>query len=134
MYKRQASYGSATAKPHADILFTAQDEVDGKGTEGEVKTEGLKTIKIRQVKSQAASILQNTDWYVTRKADDGTAIPSAISTYRASVRTKSGQMETAITNAADTPALETLYTYVNTGTEENPVMERPLGEWPELEV
>ena len=132
--KVTASYGSATAKPHADILFTAQDEVDGKGTEGEVKTEGLKTIKIRQVKSQAASILQNTDWYVTRKADDGTAIPSAISTYRASVRTKSGQMETAITNAADTPALETLYTYVNTGTEENPVMERPLGEWPELEV
>ena len=78
--KVTASYGSATAKPHADILFTAQDEVDGKGTEGEVKTEGLKTIKIRQVKSQAASILQNTDWYVTRKADDGTAIPSAIST------------------------------------------------------
>ena len=42
-------------------------------------------------------------------------------------------METAITNAADTPALETLYTYVNTGTEENPVIERPLGELPTLE-
>ena len=41
--KVTASYGSATAKPHADILFTAQDEVDGKGTEGEVKTEGLKS-------------------------------------------------------------------------------------------
>ena len=41
--KITASYGSATAKAHADTLFTAQDEIDGLGTEGEVKTEGLKT-------------------------------------------------------------------------------------------
>ena len=62
-----ASYGSATAKPHADTLFTAQDEIDGKGTEGEVATEGLKTQFIRTVKAQAAGELQNTDWYVVRK-------------------------------------------------------------------
>ena len=43
-------------------------------------------------------------------------------------------METAIDNAADVDALKALYEYVNTGTEENPVMERPLGEWPELEI
>ena len=42
-------------------------------------------------------------------------------------------METAITNASDTPALETLYTYVNTADEGDPkVMERPIGEFPEL--
>ena len=33
--KVTGSYGSATAKAHADTLFTAQDEIDGKGTEGE---------------------------------------------------------------------------------------------------
>ena len=33
--KVTASYGDATAKAHADTLFTAQDESDGKGTEGE---------------------------------------------------------------------------------------------------
>ena len=38
--KITASYGSATAKAHADTLYTAQDESDGKGTEGEVKAEG----------------------------------------------------------------------------------------------
>ena len=38
-----ATYGNATAKAHADTLWTAQDETDGFGTEGEVKTEGLKT-------------------------------------------------------------------------------------------
>ena len=32
-----ASYGTATAKPLDDVLFTAQDETDGLGTEGEVK-------------------------------------------------------------------------------------------------
>ena len=128
-----ATYGDATAKAHADTLYTAQDEIDGLGTEGEVKIEGLKTKLIRTVKQEAAGELQNTDWYIVRKADAGTAVPSAITTHRAAVRTKCAEMETAITNAADTPALETLYTYVNTGTEENPVMERPLGELPTLD-
>jgi len=42
-------------------------------------------------------------------------------------------METAITNAADTAALETLYTYVNTADEGDPiVMERPIGVLPSL--
>ena len=30
--KAVGSYGSATAKAHADTLFTAQDEIDGLGT------------------------------------------------------------------------------------------------------
>jgi len=129
-----ASYGSATAKALADTLFTAQDEIDGKGTEGEVASKGLKSQKKSIVKQQAAGILQDTDWYITRKADAGTAVPSAVTTHRAAVRTKSGEMETAIDNAADVDALAALYEYVNTGTEENPVMERPLGEFPVLEV
>ena len=128
-----ASYGSATAKAHADTLWTAQDEIDGKGTEGEVATRGLKYNLIQTIKQQAAGILQDTDWYIVRKADAGTAVPSAITTYRAAVRTKCAEMETAITNAADTPAIETLYTYVNTADEGDPVvMERPLGEFPVL--
>ena len=129
-----ASYGSPTAKALADTLFTAQDEIDGKGTEGEVAARGLKFQKKSIVKRQAAGILQDTDWYITRKADAGTAVPSAVTTHRAAVRTRSNEMETAIDNAADVDALAALYQYVNTGTEENPVMERPLGEWPVLEV
>ena len=125
--KVTASYGSATAKPHADTLYTAQDESDGKGTEGEVATRGLKYNFIQTVKKQAARILQDTDWYITRKADAGTAVPSAITNHRAAVRTKCAEMETAITNAADTPALETLYTRDEDGV-------RPLGDLPTLEV
>ena len=129
-----ASYGDATAKAHADTLFTAQDESNGLGTEGAVKVEGLKTKKIRNIKLQAASELERTDWYIVRKADANTAIPSAITNHRAAVRTKCAAMETAITNASNTAAIETLYTYVNTADEGDPVvMERPLGELPRLE-
>ena len=128
--KAVGSYGTATAKAHADILFTAQDEIDGLGTEGEVAARGLKYNLIQTVKRQAAGILQDTDWYIVRKADAGTAVPSAITTHRAAVRTKAAEQETAITNAADTPALETLYTYTTT----DGVQSRPLGELPRLET
>ena len=125
------SWGTATAKDHAD-----KDAVDSEGNKikdedgNQVIIEGLKTILIRTLKQQAAGELQNTDWYVIRKADAGTAIPSSISTHRAAVRTKCAEMETAITNAADTPALETLYTYTK---QEDGSVTRPLGELPRLE-
>ena len=125
-----AAYGDATARAHADTLFTAQDETDGKGTEGEVKSEGLKTVLIREVKQNASVILQNTDWYIVRKADAGTAVPSSITNHRAAVRTKAAEMETAITNASNTSALETLYTYTE---QEDGSITRPLGELPTLE-
>ena len=131
--KVTGSYGDATAKAHADTLYTAQDETDGLGTEGEVKAEGLKTILIRNVKAQANQLLSETDWYVTRKTEKSTAIPSNITTWRNGIRSKQAAMETSITNANNTPALETLYTYVNTADEGDPVViERPLGEFPEL--
>ena len=132
-----ATYGDATAKAHADTTWTQADSDNGllpsDKSVGDVKVEGLKTIKIRHIKKEAANILAETDWYIVRKADANTAIPSAITTYRAAVRTKCAAMETAITNASNTPAIQTLYTYVNTADEGDPVvMERPLGEFPVL--
>ena len=133
-----ASYGTATPKAHADSLWTQQDSDDGDLPSdkevGDVKVEGLKTQLIRTIKQQASGLLAPTDWYVVKASEvSDYSVPTNIATYRASVRTKSNEMETAITNAVDTPALETLYTYVNTGTEENPVYEKPLGEFPTLE-
>ena len=129
------SWGTATAKAHADTLWTSQDKTDGIIPEGEdvgdVAVEGLKTQLIRTIKQQAAGILQDTDWYIIRKADAGTAVPSSITTHRAAVRTKCAEMETSITNASDTPALETLYTYTK---QEDGSITRPLGELPMLEA
>ena len=128
------SWGTDTAKAHADTLWTSQDKTDGKIPEGkdvgDVATRGLKYNLIQEVKQQAAGILQETDWYIVRKADAGTAVPSSITTHRAAVRTKAAEMETAITNASDTPALETLYTYTE---QEDGSVTRPLGELPTLE-
>jgi hypothetical protein len=128
------SWGIATAKAHTDSLYTSQDNIDGLIPEGksvgDVKVEGLKTQLIKIIKQQAAGILQDTDWYIVRKADAGTAVPSSITTHRAAVRTKADEMETAIINASDTPALETLYTYTE---QEDGSITRPLGELPTLE-
>ena len=129
-----ASYASATGKDVED-----KDAVDEDGNNildedgNQVIIEGLKTIFKREIKAQAKNLLSSSDWYIIRKAEDaGSTIPADIATYRAAVRTRSNEMETAIDGAADTAAMETLYTYTNTGTEESPVMTRPLGEWPKL--
>ena len=132
--KVTGSYGDATARAHADTKWT-QSEIDaGEAPEGAdtntVKVEGLKTKLIRDVKNQAQSELGKTDWYIVRKADTDEAVPSAIATHRAAVRSKQASMETAITNASDTPALETLYTYTE---QEDKSVTRPLGELPTLE-
>ena len=132
--KVKGTYGTATAKAHADTKWT-QSEIDaGEAPAGAdtntVKTEGLKTVLIRVIKSQVKSILNETDWYITRKAEEDIAIPSSITTHRKAVRTKQAEMETAITNASDTPALETLYTYTE---QEDGSVTRPLGELPTLE-
>ena len=129
-----ASYAPATEKDLDD-----KDAVDENGNNvldqdgNQVIIKGLKTIFKEEVKAQAKGLLSPSDWYVIRKAEDaGSTIPSNIATYRAAIRTRSNEMETQIDGAADAAAMEALYTYTNTGTEESPVMTRPLGEWPKL--
>ena len=121
------TYGAATAISMTDTLFTAQDETDGLGTEGEVATRGLKYNHKQIINQQAAGLLQDTDWMVIREAEGGTAVPSAITTWRAAVRTKANAMQVQIDGAADVDALAALYVY-NDATP--PV--RPLGEFPTL--
>ena len=123
--KATGTYGSATAIDIADTLYTAQDETDGLGTEGEVKQRGLKYAHKERINQQAASILQSTDWMIVRATEGGTAVPSSITTKRAAVRTKANAMCTQIDAASDVDALAALYKYNN----ENPPV-RPLGELP----
>ena len=123
-----ASYGTATAIAIADTLYTAQDETDGLGTEGEVKQRGLKYNHKQSINAQAAGNLQATDWMVIREQEGGTAVPSDTTTQRAAVRTKANAMCTQIDGAADVDALAALYVY-NDATP--PV--RPLGELPTVD-
>jgi len=119
------AWGTATAKSLTDVNFTAQNETDGLGTEGELYYRGLTYLHKKSVSDQAHSLLSPTDWYASRKAETDKAIPSEVATYRAAVRTKENDMKTLIGNAADVDALADLYEYTG-----DPAT-RPLGEWPD---
>ena len=127
------SWGTATPKAHADTLWT-QDEInDGDAPEGtspgDVKTRGLKYNLIQTIKQQASGLLAPTDWYVVKATEvSDYSVPSNISTFRASVRSKSNEMETQIDACTTIEQLETLYTYT---TDDDGVQSRPLAEFPE---
>ena len=65
-------------------------------------TIGLKTQYKDKTKETAHSLLQPTDWYVTRKYEDSTKeIPTKIANYRAAVRTAANTIETKIDAASN---------------------------------
>ena len=128
-----ASYGTATPK-----LLEDRNEVDEAGEPllddkgNQIVTKGLKSQKKDIIKQQASGLLTPTDWQVIKATEvESYFVPGAITTYRANVRTRSNEMEVLIDACSTVDELAALYQYVNTGTEENPVMERPLGEFPE---
>ena len=97
-------------KANGDLIerkLADEDAVDSSGNKvkdadgNQIVNYGLKTVWKKSTKSQAKSLLEPTDWYVTRKAEANTAIPSNISTYRAGVRTASKTIEDKI-DACDT--------------------------------
>ena len=132
--KVTGTYGTATAKPIADVKWT-QAQIDDSSLVGEaptgadtntVRIEGLKTIKKEMIDNQCAGLLAPSDWMVVRATETGGTMDSGWKTWRASVRTKCNSMQTQIDNASDVDALAALFTYTTT----DGVTSRPLGEFP----
>ena len=128
--KVTASFGTATAK-----LLEDRNEVDEAGEPllddkgNQVVTKGLKTQKKTIIKSQASGLLAPTDWYVIKAIDvESYSVPSAVTTYRANVRTKSNEMEVLIDACSTVDELAALYAYTE---QEDGSHTRPLGEFPE---
>ena len=69
----------------------------------------LKITKKEAAKTNAYSSLLQTDWYVTRKSEISTAIPSKITAFRTAVRLVCNSLCTAIDDASDIDALAALY-------------------------
>ena len=69
----------------------------------------LKASKVSQAKTSSASMLSNTDWYITRKSETNTAVPSGITAYRTAIRTNYTALKTAINNASDIAGLQACY-------------------------
>jgi len=110
---------------NGDGSAKALDDVDAKDQEGNlVKDEngnqvvilGVKSVLKAQEKVTAGSLLAKYDWYVVRKTEKSTAIPTAITTYRDGVRTACDTREKEIDACADTAALVTLYSNKEDGT------------------
>ena len=110
-------YGDGTAKTLSDT-----NEVDENGDPvldengDQVVTLGVKSILKTQEKEAAGSLLAKYDWYVVRKAEKSTEIPTAITTYRDGVRTACDTREKEIDACSDTAALVTLYGNKEDGT------------------
>ncbi len=131
-YDNRFYWDASTPKNLADVNETDSDGnavLDENGNQ--LVTLGLKSQWKAIIKEQAAGLLAPTDWFVTRKSEDSTAtIPSAVSTYRAAVRTKSGQIETSITNAADHAAFMALFD-TPVDSDGNPTGNAPIADWPD---
>jgi len=108
------AYGTATPK-------SLDDTTNADGT----VTPGLKSNAITTQNQQAYSLLEPSDWYVVRKSENGTAIPSDWDTWRESIRTTYQQQVVAINACTTVPELQALYVY-NDATP--PV--RPLPDFP----
>jgi len=128
--KVTGSYGTATAKRLND-----EDAVDENGDKlkdadgNQIINYGLKTQYKNKFNTEAAGLLEKTDWYVIKAADVGSySVPSNITTYRAAVRTKVNAMETSIDGCANVEALITLLTYETDS--DGKITTRPLGEFP----
>ena len=90
---------------------------------------GLKSNLKLDVNNQQGSLLNQTDWYIIRKADNATAIPSNVQTWRDAIRIKGDAMKSAIDGAADTDAIVALFVvYDRDGVLESGV----LYDWPVL--
>ena len=124
---------NSTAKSLDDV-----NEVDENGDplmeDGvQVVTLGVKSNLIAEVKAQQGARLAENDWAVIRNADTGTAVPDNIATYRAAIRSKATEMETAIANAADTDAIAALFVTYTTNEDGSVTKSGILYDWPELE-
>ena len=107
-------------------------DLDDTGSKGDDNyAAGVKTNEKNAVKNTAANLLEASDWMVIRAAEGGTAVPSAVTTYRAAVRTKSNSMETAIDNASDMAAVIALDTTTYHANGDINVV-ATLQDWPEV--
>ena len=125
--KVKGTYGTATARSIADVLFTQADEDAGRGTKDELNYRGLKYLKKEIIDGQCAQMLAPSDWRVVREQETGDAMDSGWKTWRASVRTKCNSMQTQSDNAANIDALAALFAYTK---QEDGSVTRPLGEFP----
>lgn len=118
------AYGTATPMSLDDTTTT--DPVTGETT----TTPGLKSNAISVQNQQAYGLLQPSDWYVVRQAENGVAIPADWDTWRESIRTTYQSQVTMINACTTVPQLQALYVYSDDDPDDDNPPTRPLPEFP----
>ena len=95
--------------PPDSRLYHWSQNSDGTLTSSAKNLDDVKLNLTGAVRSQQESLLNQTDWAVTRKSEKTTAIPANIVTWRDAIRDKATAMEDAIDGAADTAAMAALF-------------------------
>jgi|TARA_B100001564_G_scaffold243855_1_gene206684 hypothetical protein len=110
-YSGRETDGTLIPKSLTDVNVVDDDgkAVNDPKTGQQMVQLGLKSVWVAQTKETANNKLAVHDWYVTRKAEKSTAIPSSVTTYRDAVRTKCGEIETALNGAANLTAFMALF-------------------------
>ena len=130
-YWGRSADGSLIPRSLTDVNEVDEDGNPVNDADGnQLVTLGLKSNAIALAKTQAAGLLAPYDWYVTRKSEKSTAIPSTVSTYRDAVRTACASIETSITNASDLAAFMALYD-VPVDSDGKPTGNAPIVDWPD---
>ena len=100
----------------SDKKLADEDATDESGNKvkdkdgNQVINYGLKTQAKDRATNNANDLLQGFNWLIQRKVTADTAIPSAVVTYMAAVRTAHASICTAIDNASDMDAFKVLHT------------------------
>ena len=102
--------------------------LDSQGNQ--IVTLGLKSVWVARTKRTANDKLAVHDWYVTRKAEKATAIPSSVTTYRDAVRTKCDEIETALNGAANLTAFMALFEDTR-DSDDNITAVAKINDWPD---
>ena len=96
------------ARPNDNFYIVTGPVNTGSFTSTARDLKELKGKFVAQKKDIALELLSGTDWYVIRNIEDSTAIPSAVSTFRAAVRSVCSANETLINGVVDVSALASL--------------------------
>jgi hypothetical protein len=125
-YDQRYYWDNGIPKQLEDETVTPED--------GEPYTQtGLKTQHIRQTKETANTLLQPTDWYITRNFERNIEVPVGIVSYRAGVIEVSEEREELIELVTTVEELKSLYESSTVGIGTSVVTNPPaMPNWPNI--
>ena len=119
--EEKAAMGITSVEPESPpdgTYYNWSMDGDYKITKSAKNLDEVKAGKLKKAKSFANSILSSSDWYVTRKTETDTAIPSEITAFRTAVRTNYAALKSAINAAGDVDVVAALYSWTAGASQE----------------